>query len=449
VLQTNAFADLTFVFPSSAIVYGILTVWQSDMLNGDTYADGDNAIFGLYDSDPANLIDPPVFASPCDPFSEVMIIGFSSGGGLAVYSNLLHAGLVTKAVAIDYTPYHNWVGQTDWLDGFLSGTPASGFATNIYYSCSSDWYWLQQTTYGAATYGTETGLPSTYVLDTGYSYNGASYNTWTWEDATTGNYLKLRIVGLANPAGVTDPPDHCAPGVTSGTGPYPQLLFGINLGTQVCTTGGTDYCTASTQFSHGQMPSKVDIDMEIDDWLSVLNAPPPPCPPPPPPPVSTWDEWTCHDMPERYCCPHGTRCMYPRFPYTMMVDGLPVSVHPDSMPVKPAKYCLEPGDMPRKPEPLGFMSGYHEKFGGLCHQNTYREHLRDQAWGPEARLIKRSDKKDFEMSASKIRSYPGEKSDKKVSKEYMPPKRDLYRPVLTNGPPDRKIDAEKAVSKKL
>lgn len=76
-----------------------------------------------------------------------------------MYANLLHSPLVSKAVAIDFHPYHNPSGATDWLVNFMAGPPPSGYATKLYYSCASNWYWLEQITYGATTFQAQAGLP--------------------------------------------------------------------------------------------------------------------------------------------------------------------------------------------------------------------------------------------------------------------------------------------------
>jgi predicted esterase len=368
-LQIAAYDELTFVFPTSNIYYATVRTWQSDTLDGSSYSDGDNAIFGLYNNDPAGLITPPDMQNPSAAFSEVMIFGFSSGGGLAVYSNLLHAGLVTWATSIDFTPYHNWPMTTDWIVGFLSGTPSSGYATNIYYSCGSDWYWLEQTTYGASTYSAETGLAPASVHSTGYTYNSVDYETWTWTDATNGNFLKLRIAGLdaslMSTNGVTSPPDTCT---CSGTGPstYPTLILGCNVNSQTCTTGGTDYCDEPNAPSHSAMLNSVDLIKEIDDWIAYA-------PVITPAPTSGWagKPWTCHDMDKEYCCPVGTTCRYPIGSYSILETKGPQR----SLAASTAKkYCFPPKGPKQMPVKSNKMfSGFSEQFSLCAQDKFYRE----------------------------------------------------------------------------
>merc|ERR1711924_530205 len=49
--------------------------------------------------------------------SQVMGIGFSNGGGFAMYLNWVHGSKVTQAVAIDYWGYANY---TNWMWTLLS-----------------------------------------------------------------------------------------------------------------------------------------------------------------------------------------------------------------------------------------------------------------------------------------------------------------------------------------
>jgi hypothetical protein len=329
-----------------------------------------------------------------------MLFGYSHGGGLAAYTNFAHAAIVTKSVAIDFHPYHNSPTNTEYLQGLVSPV-GSGMAMNIYYSCHSDWYWLEQITYGATTFQYEAGIPSgSYVHDGSYAFNNAAYNTWTWT-GSTGKYLKLRIVGLSN----TGLPNSCGCSPGQGSG-YPAILFGCSLNQQYCSLGpgaGSQNCASGSGISHSDMPYKVDIEMEVCEWVGGC----PPAPPPTSPPAPAWDTHTCAnpDMPEGFCCPRDpqsgmwTTCRYPRYPYTEVVNGQEVMVvNPEMMSIKQSKFCLTAGDMPMDPVQL---PGWWGKFG-LCPQDYAREATHKLKSAPEPPPKKSKDAAKFAKEISKI-----------------------------------------------
>jgi len=342
-------------------------------MNGATYLAGADALAGIFcgstsfSSCGSSSFSNPLGGHGVGSGSHAMMIGYSHGGGLAAYSNFRYSTIVSKAVAMDYTPYHN-PGSGEYIQN-LVGAVSSGFALSIYYSCHSDWYWLEQITFGATTFQLEAGIPvNTYTTSTSYSFNNADYSTWTWTGAD-GRYLRLRITGLASGyANVL--PNTCSCGSGSG---YPAVVLGCTLNSQQCgPSPSVDSCDSSISgISHSQMPSKVDIVEEITEWVT-----PPPTPPPPPSP--TWNGMTCHDMETPpYCCPSGTRCMYPRFPYVQIVNGFEVMVKPDDMTVKPPKYCLTKGDRPVAP--VAMSTHYWAKHDVCPQEFEYREAMEKAA----------------------------------------------------------------------
>jgi hypothetical protein len=69
-----------------------------------------------------------------DSSSEVMMIGFSNGGGLATYANFAYGKTVTKSVAIDY---HAHADYNAWMPAVWAVSGAVGLNLKLYEACES------------------------------------------------------------------------------------------------------------------------------------------------------------------------------------------------------------------------------------------------------------------------------------------------------------------------
>merc|ERR1719352_1915406 len=122
VLTVAGFEHLVMVFPSSDLEdtsHG--SSWGSDVTDADTFSEGVDVLEAFMCAG-SNYFTSGVCAGTgylatnynVDSSSEVMMIGFSNGGGCSMYANMMFGTVVTKAVAIDfhaYPNYNNWIAS--------------------------------------------------------------------------------------------------------------------------------------------------------------------------------------------------------------------------------------------------------------------------------------------------------------------------------------------------
>jgi len=309
-LELPAFQHLAFVFPTSGIdAYmfepnptcqqfgGWIQSWMPLCQIGSQYGGGYFNFGGPYSAWGGNLNDHSTYSEggtllanlvcgndawaaglPCSGTaswlggfnigvgSEIMVAGFSNGGGLAAYMSLAYGagaggcvsgGCITKAVAIDYygTYINNGIGQ-DWLTGAVATSGAAGFNLKVYSSCDSTYYTtdlitpMTPTHVFSSTFASVAGLVQDGPFLT-YDYGGTStatatkpYKEWSWTNPSDGRNLKWAVHGLA-------------PG------------------------GMWNQCTENTMGSnsHGQVPFFTDLAADIAAWVLDPSAPAPPAPP--------------------------------------------------------------------------------------------------------------------------------------------------------------------------
>jgi hypothetical protein len=221
---------LVFIFPTSGIVTVWGRAWQTNLIVSETFYDGIDSIAAIMcgyggghgmgwdgcgwnrGSDAINHVSSS---------SEIMLVGFSNGGGLALYGNFGWSYMgVSKSVVIDFHGHHTpeYIAAASY-----NGYSFSNFRTTIYYSCASTWYWTGQITGGStssggsssgATYIGEAGLStgpfySTQSAGSGVTLAGG-WKQWEWTGAG-GKYLKFRVTGLASST-TTAPTCDCTAG---------------------------------------------------------------------------------------------------------------------------------------------------------------------------------------------------------------------------------------------
>lgn len=213
--------------------------------------------------------------------SEVMVIGFSNGGGCATYSSWSHGEKVTKALAIDYHAQHyqQWITHSA-----LPADAGKNLALKIYYSCESTWFTTDMITGGSAQFDQEATPPLGAWTFTQPMYGGLPYYEFLFS-GSGGQYLKFAVHGLDS----ADPDANC------GSNQVP---------------GATD------NDIHMNMPFYVDWWDEIDEW--VAQPLPPPAAPPvifpsPSPPAPT-----CYHA--HLCCPMNFKCTLPTGSYSVFQD---------------------------------------------------------------------------------------------------------------------------------
>merc|ERR1719313_245575 len=74
---------------------------------------------------------PDLASTTIDHTSEVMIIGFSNGGGFGMYLNWVYSDVVTKVVAIDYWGYADYV---NWIPNTIT-SPTPFLNAHIFCAC--------------------------------------------------------------------------------------------------------------------------------------------------------------------------------------------------------------------------------------------------------------------------------------------------------------------------
>jgi hypothetical protein len=203
-----------------------------------------------------------------------MIVGYSNGGGMGVFANIVYGGWVTKAVAIDYGAHYD---IAVWLPAWVSAN--SMMAVKMYYSCHSEFYSTDgvipsndassfQTLVGALTtpltldaaYSTETYGPIPhFTYSDGTTYPGLPYKVWKFSNAD-GRYLHFAVHGLDDPADGTDTTD---PSIF-GSGACNMHPSGEH---RMCTEDwGASYCTPG--ILHTYVPWYVDYVGDILDWTT-------------------------------------------------------------------------------------------------------------------------------------------------------------------------------------
>lgn len=131
---------------------------------------------------------------PFNHRTELMIVGYSDGGGLGTYMNY-HSDMVTKAVSIDYWAY---AAYETWLGQLSSG----GMVNNqIYTACASGIFddgpsaILEDSSPVGYTYVTGAGL-SYDGYGTSFTKGGVDWIPLSWSSGS--KYIGMNIHGLAS-----------------------------------------------------------------------------------------------------------------------------------------------------------------------------------------------------------------------------------------------------------
>jgi len=173
-LEMNEFKHLIFVFPSSGVLYGAVSAWGDDTGDVTTMYEGVEALEEL-------VCNADAFSAGCtsgsqllpasmglDSSSEFMIMGYSNGGGCAVYAHTAFTSgtkmypKVTAALAVAYygattTASFSWLPQ----DG------SNFIDLKIYLACADATYYTDDavssgsytfTAYAGITAGTSYGM---------------------------------------------------------------------------------------------------------------------------------------------------------------------------------------------------------------------------------------------------------------------------------------------------
>jgi hypothetical protein len=218
-----------------------------------------------------------------------MMIGFSNGGACSMYANMIHGTVVTKAIAIDFHAY------TDYMNWIASAGTMPGLASKIYYACGSYWWGfmfliLQDELCGFPTYSnncasatiiSQAGLDATESYSTptygpfGGWYIGESYKEWTWTESG-GKYITLAVHGI-----------------TDTSADFDNVNWWGCVSWICVREWGSQYpdkCDPNTV--HGTVEWFTDPIGDITEWITAPPPPPPsppvisPSPPPSPPPPS-------------------------------------------------------------------------------------------------------------------------------------------------------------------
>merc|ERR1719326_2864771 len=192
-----------------------------------------------------------------------MAVGFSNGGGLAVYM-LAAYEMVTAAVAIDYFAaemYDIWIPIVKYTGGFTS------FGLKIYSNCASKFYTTDSIVpVDSMTLGEAAGLtddPVTSKMYGGWGYGSQPFLEYSWS-SPSGKFLKFAV-------------------------------HGINTATEQCTENVIAY--GDPMLVHLAMPYFASWLEDVLTWVGSEGTPPPsppspppspPAPPSPAPPPSSW-----------------------------------------------------------------------------------------------------------------------------------------------------------------
>jgi len=108
----------TLTFDTGAVVLATMMCGHSAWATGDACGSGtsDLSSYGVGGS------------------SEVMVIGMSNGGAMAIYGSWKYGDTITRASSIDYAPF--WDVDT-WLPTTYASSSATGFAAKVYFGCDS------------------------------------------------------------------------------------------------------------------------------------------------------------------------------------------------------------------------------------------------------------------------------------------------------------------------
>jgi hypothetical protein len=206
---------------------------------------------------------------PFNSRTEMMIVGYSDGGGLAVFMNYYNT-LVTKAVAIDFWGFSSY---ETWM------TSAGGtMDAKIYTNCASSMFdhgpaAIFENSVPDLNYVTGMGMAADsweYLGINSYSYTGGAadipYYEWSWEDSCTKQRLNFAVHGLGVDAS-TSPPWAC-----NGPACTPPVQ-GHDDWAKWNGAGGSelgDQCGANTVSAnvHVNMKSKADVLGDIVQWLN-------------------------------------------------------------------------------------------------------------------------------------------------------------------------------------
>jgi hypothetical protein len=178
-MMVAALEHLVFFNPQSGIMAGNVNAWGSNTGNTHTYGEG---ILALSEMACGNL---DLFTAGCNSGgmvgslftttadTEIMMIGFSNGGGLAVYAHVMMPK-VTKAVAVDYYAGSGSqpVGTTPSWIPHQSGTGELNL--KIYTACASPFYQTVAVTTGTVTFMAFAGLTFTSSYAAFYPPPGTS-----------------------------------------------------------------------------------------------------------------------------------------------------------------------------------------------------------------------------------------------------------------------------------
>lgn len=221
---------------------------------------------------------------PFNARSELMIAGYSDGGGYAFFANY-YAPMITKAVGIDfwgYSDYENWV------------TAAGATVDAKMYTACDSWTFdhgpagiVDKLSPPPLTYVTGSGFAATdyqYIGTNDYSLSmdpadNLEYYEWVWENSCTYQRVAMAIHGLgsggvapawATAGGVLPDADHsdwqneCGSDVSGGHGPmkYKANVIGDIVGWLSPSSWGT--CTTGRRLSRELF---VQIDSPREQYI--------------------------------------------------------------------------------------------------------------------------------------------------------------------------------------
>jgi hypothetical protein len=182
--MTAALEHLVFFNPESGIIMTGGTApgdnaWQSNPSSTPTYSEGLLALSEMACGGSNFFTGGPMCTGGGMVGSlfnmvgyEILMLGFSNGGGLAVYAHLTTVK-VTKAIAIDYYGDVGSQGSNSWIP-HQSGTGELNL--KIYTACASPYYATAAVTTGSTTFQATAGLSFTASTGVVYppAYTGAS-----------------------------------------------------------------------------------------------------------------------------------------------------------------------------------------------------------------------------------------------------------------------------------
>jgi hypothetical protein len=212
ILELNEFRHLVFVFPTS-FINGYLPA--QTLSNGHTLAGGwglawgnplDNSLKFEQGADALAMLmcgNANAFELGwcwgfgwlslfgVDSSSEVMLIGFSNGGGMAAYGNFAYGTTITKSVAIDY---HASSDYNVWMPAVYAASGAVGLNLKLYEACDS-WTFSTDGILSSPSYGsagqTFFADPPAYKQYGGFGFGYLPYKEFAFSEQPGGTGRKF------------------------------------------------------------------------------------------------------------------------------------------------------------------------------------------------------------------------------------------------------------------